>query len=785
MYPKLVALDTDGTIFTGRLDEKVWGKGPKASPKLADNIKRVDDFTLQDKSNPAIQIHLCKDIPRIVTDILEHGASLAIVSRNTSKALCDRALYYFKAKNPKTGNRESIIELVRYDEVVDQPITAHFKRIHGWSEYDYADMVRVIVENCPTRTGLTWEIYSRGIERWRRQSTSDDSSTSTVLNISHFNDVYQVSEQKISFGDKRETIDVTKFATLLNDINAKWEDKGDGRGKNGLVVFSGDLFSPSVESSVTHGKHMPAIVNGLGIDISIVGNHEFDFGYPKLKELIKETKFPWLLSNIVDTNTGNVPEPMKEFHILERAGVRIGLIGLVEKDWIPLITGWPEYFQYKDMAEVGRNLSVKLRDPAGEFKCDFIIALTHSRIPNDIKLARALFALSPAAQATKNIASEHGVDLLLGGHDHVYWISKGVTGWDGFDLNTSQTDAQDDQGDVLIVKSGTDFQDLSEVVLTLKPTPAGSVRKQVIHEIKGVRHVTRGDIPVNEALKAIVTNELRLIDASMSEPICITEVQLDVRSSEIRVHESAIGNWIADCIRQAYDEKLINQGYGKTDGVIAVTGDFRGDKVYEPGPLTLGDLITILPFPDPTVVVELDANALWDALEAGLSKLPKLEGRFPALSGLRVTFDSSREAGDRVLGVWLLDSTKVGPDGKPELVDKEKVLRTSMRKYLIMCGEYMAQGGDGYDALKGKKLVIPAENGEPKSALIRDFLSGAQFLNKKMGEKPGSRFMNMQPKTCDIIDGFENQLKLELSHLPLKLPETLPKVRFRHRRHSF
>lgn len=119
MYPKLVALDTDGTIFTGELNQKVWGKGPKASQKLTDNVEQVDDFCLRDKSNHANQIHLNKDIPRIVTDILQNGASLAIVSRNTSKALCDRALYYFKAIDPKTGEKKSIIDMVRYDEVVD------------------------------------------------------------------------------------------------------------------------------------------------------------------------------------------------------------------------------------------------------------------------------------------------------------------------------------------------------------------------------------------------------------------------------------------------------------------------------------------------------------------------------------------------------------------------------------------------------------------------------------------------------------------------------------------
>lgn len=144
------------------------------------------------------------------------------------------------------------------------------------------------------------------------------------------------------------------------------------------------------------------------------GSNRLLLGFPRLKELIEQTSFvraihflglsatqetcsqPWLLSNIIDTTTGNVPVPMKEFVVLERSGLRIGLIGLVEeyvfppvmdvladavriRDWIVTITGWPETFQHRDMEAVGKNLSVLLRDPNGDYKCDLIIALTHSR----------------------------------------------------------------------------------------------------------------------------------------------------------------------------------------------------------------------------------------------------------------------------------------------------------------------------------------------------------------------------------------------------------------------
>ena len=67
----------------------------------------------------------------------------------------------------------------------------------------------------------------------------------------------------------------------------------------------------------------------------------------------------------------------------------------------------------------------------------------------------------------------------------MYYISKGMTSWEGYDLNQQVLGAEQDNGDVLVVKSGTDFRDLSELTLELADTPEGSVRKKVIRAIRG------------------------------------------------------------------------------------------------------------------------------------------------------------------------------------------------------------------------------------------------------------------------------------------------------------
>lgn len=98
-----------------------------------------------------------------------------------------------------------------------------------------------------------------------------------------------------------------------------------------LTFFSGDAFNPSMESSVTKGSHMPPILNIVKTDIACLGNHDLDFGVEKFMELAKLCKFPWLCANIVDPAVEGQIGKVKRTQMLESNGVKVGVIGLVEK----------------------------------------------------------------------------------------------------------------------------------------------------------------------------------------------------------------------------------------------------------------------------------------------------------------------------------------------------------------------------------------------------------------------------------------------------------------------
>ncbi|ELR12216.1 Ser/Thr phosphatase family protein [Acanthamoeba castellanii str. Neff] len=225
--------------------------------------------------------------------------------------------------------------------------------------------------------------------------------------IWHFNDVY---EEPVG--------GAARFATALRAQAAS----------KPLVLFSGDVFNPSLMSTVTKGKHMVPILNELGVHCSVFGNHDFDFGVDTLVKYSNQCKFPWLMSNV---NLSATHQPLAsglKTHLMEWNGVKIGLVGLVEEDWLQTIVNLPPV-EFLDFVLEGRRLASELRAQGAQL----VVALTHMRMPNAEKLA----------QEVKEI------DLVLNGHDHFYEVRKA------------------DETGTWIINSGTDFRNATVVRIFL------------------------------------------------------------------------------------------------------------------------------------------------------------------------------------------------------------------------------------------------------------------------------------------------------------------------------
>ena len=139
------------------------------------------------------------------------------------------------------------------------------------------------------------------------------------------------------------------------------------------VVFSGDVFAPSLMSTVTKGEHMVKYLNMMDITAACIGNHDFDFGTDNLEKLIGLSNFPWLLSNVTTKADGRQLAGGHTTLIVEHEGWKLGFMGLIEQEWLAtLATIEPEEVHYRDFVEVAHELCKELRSKG----CDLVIGVT-------------------------------------------------------------------------------------------------------------------------------------------------------------------------------------------------------------------------------------------------------------------------------------------------------------------------------------------------------------------------------------------------------------------------
>ncbi|KAL8723002.1 MAG: hypothetical protein Q9225_000618 [Loekoesia sp. 1 TL-2023] len=491
-------------------------------------------------------------------------------------------------------------------------------------------------------------------------------ATPPDLRLLHFNDVYH-----IECGSAEPVGGVARFQTLRNFYveDARFKDQPEL-----LVLFSGDAFNPSLESSVTKGAHMVPVLNGLmgkeGRGVACVGVN------PALGE---------------DVALANCEKTM----IVEASnGIKIGLIGLAEREWLDTINALPPNLIYKSASETAKALVPPLRDQGA----DIIIALTHAREPSDVKLAEK----TPPGL----------IDLILGGHDHFYGHQV---------VNGTH-----------ILRSGTDFKQLSYIEAFRHPSASSttfqngpSTNSQWSFRI--TRHDITRSIPEDSETLNLVNTLTSSLKRHLETPIGYTFAPLDARFTTVRTRESNLGNFVCDLIRHHY----------AADCALMAGGTIRGDQVYPPGMLRLKDIMNCFPFEDPVIVIRLKGKAIREALENSVCLVPALEGRYSQVSGMEFCYNPSSPPGSRVRWVEIAN--------RP--LDEE-------RTYTMATRGYMGRGKDGFTSLLVRseggeaEEVVSEENGILISMILRQYFMSLKVLRRwrRWGESLGRHWGGVHEK---------------------------------------
>lgn len=402
---------------------------------------------------------------------------------------------------------------------------------------------------------------------------------------------------------------------------------------NTIFLMAGDTISPSVESITYKGQQMIDAWNQIGLDYAVFGNHEFDFGPEVLRQRMTESKFTWFGANVVNHQTGKIFADTPPFVVREIGGVRVGIFGLVLPETKTTSSPGPDV-DFRDACTTAKEIIPQIRARGA----NAIVALTHLSMREDKELARC----AP------------DIDVIIGGHEHTLLESLA--------------------GRTPIFKMTADARELGRIDLNINSTTGK------------VESIDWQVIPVTDRIEddpqfAAVTSKYAAKLNEMAGRVGATTVPLDARSAANRTGETNIADFVADAFRRAAgaDVALINGG------------SIRADTIITPGELTLRDVLSILPFGNDLVKIEVKGATLRAAIEHGVSRSGGTAepGRFPQVSGLRYSYDTSRPAGARVKNITV--------GGRP--LDDDKT-------YTLATAAYLAGGGDQYAMLKGAPNLL-------------------------------------------------------------------------------
>lgn len=449
-------------------------------------------------------------------------------------------------------------------------------------------------------------------------------------------------------------------------------DRKAAHGGEGLFVGAGDEYAPSVFAGAfpgEHGKHMIEALNVSELDVTTIGNHEFDYGPENARDRIAESEFPWVSANVRETADESVVFAEEQgaslYEIFEVGDLTVGVTGL----------GPQGMEEVTSMTDEDGDGAVRIDTDAG---LDEAFAAMDAEADVDLRVIASHYSGTDA----RDLADRRDdVDLIIG--DHAAEV----------------LDAPEFRNETAVVLVGDEYDHLAEVTFFLRagdPVALG-----------WYRHDLDETYPEDPAIRDVMNDWEQRLDEAFDEVIGFRENDWDVRSPDpVRSGESGFANYIVDTIRANVD----------ADVALQNGGGIRSDQVYPGGEdIILRDVIDILPFPNTVVMVEVEGATILEALENGVSNVDAGDGRFPQVSGMAYTWDPDGQArevdddgnvvteGERIVEVTI--------DGEPLEEDATYTLATN---------DFMLGGGDGYGMLADGEVLVSPDEGALLSEVVAD-----------------------------------------------------------------
>lgn len=416
-----------------------------------------------------------------------------------------------------------------------------------------------------------------------------------------------------------------------------------------LFLGNGDDLAPSVLAGIFRGEHMIEAFNASPLDINTFGNHDFDFGPENLRVRIEESDFTWVTANVRDIATG---EPfaadlgVERFTIRDVEGVDVGITGL-GPEGMGTITTLGEDTEQIPAIDAMTEVVPQMEDAGA----DMVVVTSHLCGDDARELAAAV----------------DGIDVIVGDHCAEVLEQPEVI------------------NDTIVSFAGDEFDHLGELTLTFQH---GDIQSHAF-----TLHDITTDIEPDPTIQSIVDKWEDELDAALGEVIGFRTNDWDVRREAVRSGETGFANYIVDSMRMS-----VGADVALTNG-----GGIRSDQIYPGGEdITRRDVLSILPFGNTVVMVELGGDTILQALEHGVAA-GTVQGRFPQVSGMRYVWDPAAEPGSRIV-----DLTVGGDPIDPTAT------------YTLATNDFMLGGGDGYDMLDDGTVLIDPDAAKLMDVVVTD-----------------------------------------------------------------
>ncbi|KJZ20603.1 bifunctional metallophosphatase/5'-nucleotidase [Loktanella sp. S4079] len=408
------------------------------------------------------------------------------------------------------------------------------------------------------------------------------------------------------------------------------------RSNNSILVDGGDQFQGTLFYTYYKGAMAAEFMNKLGYDAMTVGNHEFDDGPEVLRGFMDSVEFPVLMSNADVSGEPLLADVLMKSTVIEQGGEQIGLIGLTPQDTDELASPG-DNIVFTDPSEAVQGEVDKLTE-AGVNK---IIVLSHSGYVVDQQVA----------------ANTTGVDVIVGGHSNT------LLG----DMDGAAGSYPTMVGDTAIVQAYAYGKFLGELNVTFDD--AG-----VVTEASGAPLLIDGQVAEDAETVARISELAQPLEEIRNKVVAVAASAIEGNRDVCRAMECSGGNLIADAML----DRVADQGI---QIAIANSGGIRAS--IDEGDVTMGEVLTVLPFQNTLSTFFVSGETVVAALENGVSQIEEGAGRFPQVAGITFTVDPAAEAGSRVSDV---------------MVGGEAIDLTAT--YGLVSNNYVRNGGDGYGMFK-------------------------------------------------------------------------------------